>query len=195
MEPNSNPIWISFEVLLKNMGAIGFSNFNHLRMKWMFTSISQILPNCHKYIILFNYFVHPMYTENNYCLKKNSHQIWKFAILKVEFTHDIWMKKRWERLCNTTCPFADISPSEIHFWHFFFSPFKGSFCNYWPLPQKIKIKELLPFSLAFKCWDPKKFSIVENLLFCWFGHFKCWLFCILSITYVTLKFFQSCSIS
>jgi hypothetical protein len=39
-----------------------------------------------------------VHNEDNYVVQFDWHQEWKFAIFQVEFTHDIWIKKWWERL-------------------------------------------------------------------------------------------------
>jgi len=56
-----------------------------------------------------------MCIEDNYFVQKLWHHIWKFAIFKGEFTHDIWIKGVGE-LPKTTRPFKDISLLKLSFF-------------------------------------------------------------------------------
>jgi hypothetical protein len=75
-------------------------------------------------ITLFFTFFCIMCIEDNYFVQKLWHHVWKFTIFKVEFTHDIWIKRVGE-LPKTTCPFKDISLLKIG--HFHTSFLKGNY--------------------------------------------------------------------
>jgi hypothetical protein len=68
--------------------------------------------------LFFTFFLHHVHWRQLLC-PKTLHHIWKFAIFKVEFTNDIWIKRVGE-LPKTTYPFKDISLLKIgHFSHRF----------------------------------------------------------------------------